>query len=365
MSTLNSHSNIAEHSIGLKDTASNSSIMLACRQQACSYTPIWLMRQAGRYMTSYRKVRSKAEFLELCKNPDLATEVTLLPVDELGVDAAIIFADILLILEPLGVQLRFAAGEGPIIDNPVRTESDVYNLQQVSVADPLSYVFDTIRKSRRALKSDLPLIGFSGAPFTLAAYLIEGGKVGNLARTKTFMYKYPDAWSHLLSLLTNACIEYLSEQIKSGADIVQIFDSWLGYLSPADFNQYVLPYSKMLVATVKDLAPTIYFGTDTCSLLDLIKQTECQVIGLDWRADLSLEWEKLDYQVAIQGNLDPIVLLSDRENIDRQTKRILAQAQGRPGHIFNLGHGVLPETPIDNVKYLVELVHKLGRTTKQ
>jgi uroporphyrinogen decarboxylase len=340
-------------------------MLLACQQQTSPHTPIWLMRQAGRYMASYRKLRSKAEFLELCKNSDLATEVTLLPIDELDVDAAIIFADILLLLEPLGAQLRFAAGEGPIIDNPIRAEIDVYQLQQSSIIDPLSYVFDAIRKTRRALKPNLPLIGFSGAPFTLAAYLIEGGKVGNLARTKTFMYMYPQAWAHLLSLLTKACIDYLSEQIKSGADIVQIFDSWVGYLSPSDFSQYVLPYSKQLVCAVKDMAPTIYFGTDTCSLLTLIKQTECHVIGLDWRADLSLEWKNLDYQVAIQGNLDPVVLLGDKENIERQTKRILAQAQGRSGHIFNLGHGVLPETPIDNVKYLVELVHKLGRTTKQ
>ena len=337
-------------------------MMLACRKQTAPHTPIWLMRQAGRYMASYRKLRGKAEFLELCKNSDLATEVTLLPINELGVDAAIIFADILLILEPLGAKLRFAAGEGPIIDNPVRAEADVYELQHDNVIEPLSYVFDALRKTRSALSPELPLIGFSGAPFTLAAYLIEGGKVGNLARTKTFMYKYPQAWTYLLNILTNACAEYLAEQIKSGADIVQIFDSWLGYLSPADFNQYVLPHSKKLVSAVKDLAPTIYFGTDTCTLLPLIKQTECQIIGLDWRVDLSLEWKSLNYEVAIQGNLDPMVLLSDKETIAKQTRRILNQAQNRPGHIFNIGHGVLPETPIENVKYLVDLVHELGRT---
>ncbi len=335
-------------------------MMLACRQKMGDYTPVWLMRQAGRYMASYKKVRRKAEFLELCKNPDLVTEVTLLPINELGVDAAILFADILLILEPIGAKLRFAASEGPIIDNPVQAERDVYGLQKACVNESLSYVFDAIRKIRRALQSDLPLIGFCGAPFTLAAYLIEGGKVGNLARTKTFMYKYPQAWLDLLDLLTNASIDYLSEQINSGVDIVQIFDSWLGYLSPADFNEYVLPHSKRLVGAVKNRVPTIYFGTGTSTLLSLIKQTECQIIGLDWRTDLSLEWKNLNHQVAIQGNLDPLVLLSDRETITGQTKRILAEAQNRPGHIFNLGHGVLPETPIDNVKYLIELVHELS-----
>jgi uroporphyrinogen decarboxylase len=357
---VNSDPNTTETETGLKDKVSRSAIMRACNRQQADYTPIWLMRQAGRYMASYRKLRGKAEFLELCKNSDLATEVTLLPVDELGVDAAIIFADILLILEPLGAQLRFAAGEGPIIDNPVRSENDVYTLHTDNIIAPLNYVFDALRKTRRALNPALPLIGFSGAPFTLAAYLIEGGKVGNLARTKTFMYKYPKAWQYLLNLLTKACAEYLSEQIKAGADIVQIFDSWVGYLSPADFNQYVLPYSKTLVSAVKDLVPTVYFGTDTCTLLSLIKQTECQILGLDWRVDLSTEWKNLDYQVAVQGNLDPMVLLSDKETIASQTKRILAQAQNRPGHIFNIGHGVLPETPIDNVKYLVDLVHQLG-----
>jgi uroporphyrinogen decarboxylase len=357
---LNSYQNTTENETGLKDKVSASAVMRACCRQKTDDTPIWLMRQAGRYMASYRKLRGKAEFLELCKNSDLATEVTLLPINELGVDAAIIFADILLILEPLGAKLRFAAGEGPIIDNPVHNESDVYNLNTNSVVESLTYVFDALRKTRRALNPELPLIGFSGAPFTLAAYLIEGGKVGNLARTKTFMYKYPKAWHHLLDLLAKACAQYLSEQIKAGANIVQIFDSWVGCLSPADFNQYVLPYSKTLVSEVKDLAPTVYFGTDTCTLLPLIKQTECQIIGLDWRVNLFTEWKNLDYQVAVQGNLDPLILLSDKETITIQTKRILAEAQNRPGHIFNIGHGILPETPIDNVKYLVDLVHQLG-----
>lgn len=337
----------------------DSAMMLACRKSP-TRTPVWLMRQAGRYMASYRKLRSRTSFLELCKNSDLACEITMLPVEELGVDAAIIFSDILLILEPLGAQLRFAAGEGPIIDNNILEESDAYKLHEESVIGPLSFVFDAIRKTRSVLSKDLPLIGFCGAPFTLAAYLIEGGKVGNLARTKTFMYKYPDAWQHMLNILTTASVEYLSEQIKAGADILQIFDSWVGCLSPSDFNQYVLPFSKRLVSAVKDKAPTIYFGTDTASLLDSIGQTGCQIIGIDWRTDLSKAWKSLDYRPAIQGNLDPLILFSDKENIAAQTKRILAEAAGKPGHIFNLGHGILPETPYDNVKYLVDLVHELS-----
>jgi uroporphyrinogen decarboxylase len=348
----------------LASLLSNSSMMLACQKLPSSRVPIWLMRQAGRYMSSYQKIRGKAEFLELCKNPDLATEITLLPINELGVDAAIIFADILLILEPLGAKLRFAEGFGPIIDNPIRHEDDVYKLTSDSLAESLSYVFKAINQTRQALSANLPLIGFSGAPFTLAAYLIEGGKVGNLAWTKTFMYRYPQTWDFLMNLLSDACIKYLALQVKAGANILQIFDSWVGCLSPHDFENYVLPYSKRLTSTIKNLAPTIYFGTDTGNLLHLIKQTECQIIGMDWRVDLSIEWQKLNYDIAVQGNLDPIILLSDKDTIAKQTKRILSQVNNRPGYIFNLGHGILPQTPIDNVKYLVNLVHEQERIIK-
>ncbi len=350
--------------IQVENLVANSPMILSCRQQPAPYTPIWIMRQAGRYMPAYRKVREKIGFLELCKDPDLVVEVTLMPIDELHVDAAIIFADILLILEPLGAKLRFAVGDGPVIDNPIRNEADVFSLNSSSVLEPLSYVFSAIKKTRAALEKHLPLIGFSGAPFTLAAYLIEGGKVGNLARTKTFMYNYPKAWHQLMDLLSSACTEYLLEQIKSGADIVQIFDSWLGYLSPTDFSQYVLPYSKKLVRAIKDFAPTIYFGTDTSSLLNLIEQTGSDVIGLDWRVNLDSEWRRLNYQTAVQGNLDPLILLSNKENIAQQTKRILQEAANKPGHIFNLGHGILQDTPVDNVKFLVELVHELSSKTK-
>jgi len=335
-------------------------MLSACLRRPSTYTPVWLMRQAGRYLPAYRQLRGKAGFLELCKNPDLAAEITLMPVNELNVDAAIIFADILLLLEPLGTRLHFAAGEGPVIENPIRDECDVYRLEKNDIIASLSYVFSAISKARVALGKHLPLIGFSGGPFTLAAYLIEGGTVGNLARTKTFMYEYPQAWQHLMTLLSSACAQYLLQQKKAGVDIVQIFDSWLGYLSPADFIQYVLPYSKNLVSTIKEAVPVIYFGTSTGSLLTLIHQTQCQVIGLDWRVDLSCTWKKLDYQVAVQGNLDPVILLGNKENIAKQAKRILAEAAGRPGHIFNLGHGVLPETPVENVKYLINLVHELS-----
>jgi uroporphyrinogen decarboxylase len=344
------------------DSFSTTVMMRACQQLPVPHTPVWLMRQAGRFMPAYRKIREKVGFLELCKNPDLVTEVTLLPIDQLGVDAAIIFADILLLLEPLGIELTFDKGSGPTIHNPVTTEKDVDRLCTVSpdhaIAN-LSYVFSAIKTTRQALSKNIPLIGFCGAPFTLAAYLIEGGSPGNLIATKTFMYNNPAAWSKLMQLLARASSLYLSEQIKAGAQIVQIFDSWLGYLSPHDFKQYVLPHSKNMVAALRDQAPVIYFGTSTGSLLSLIQETGCQVIGMDWRIDLALEWQNLDHKVAVQGNLDPVVLLSSKENIARQTQKILTATAGRPGHIFNLGHGVLPETPIENVQYLVELVHEL------
>ncbi len=349
----------------LEDPLTSSAMILSCASKPSAYTPIWIMRQAGRYMPSYRKIREKVGFLELCKNPDLAAEVTLLPIQELGVDAAIIFADILLILESLGANLSFAAGEGPVISNPIRKDSDITRLQTDNLSDSLSYVYSAIKKTRSSLNNNIPLIGFSGAPFTLASYFIEGGSVGNLSKTKTFMYSHPHAWQNLMEILTHACAQYLSDQIDAGANIVQIFDSWLGSLSPADFIQYVLPYSKKLVSAIKYKAPVIYFGTSTSTLLPYIEELGAQIIGLDWRTDLSLEWKKLNYKVAVQGNLDPIVLLSDKQTIAQQTKRILKEAAGRPGHIFNLGHGVLPETPLENVKYLVELVHEISHSTNK
>jgi uroporphyrinogen decarboxylase len=326
------------------------------------------MRQAGRFMPSYRAIREKVSFLELCKSSDLVTEVTLLPIQQLNVDAAIIFADILLLLEPLGIHLTFDKGAGPVIHNPITNEKDIDRLANVStdhIIEKLSYVFAAIQKTRSALNKNVPLIGFCGAPFTLAAYLIEGGSPGSLIATKTFMYNFPEAWGKLMHLLAQASILYLSEQIKAGAQLVQIFDSWLGYLSPHDFAQYVLSYSKSMVIALQDIAPVIYFGTGTGSLLPLIQKTDCKIIGMDWRVDLALEWERLDHKVAVQGNLDPVVLLGNRKDILKQTRKVLAAAAGRPGHIFNLGHGVLPETPIENVQYLVELVHELtGSTVK-
>ncbi len=347
------------------DLAVNSPVISACQCMPAAYTPVWLMRQAGRFMPEYRKIREKVGFLELCKDPDLVTEVTMLPIDQLGVDAAIIFADILLLLEPLGIDLSFAKGEGPIIHNPIVKEADAYRLGGGTILEDLSYVFAGLRQTRKVLGQHIPLIGFCGAPFTLAAYLIEGGAVDNLTRTKTFMYQYPVAWQHLMKVLTAASSEYLLGQVNAGAQILQIFDSWLGYLSPADFSQYVLPYSKQLVAAVRDKAPVIYFGTGTGNLLSLIKETQCQVIGLDWRVDLAYQWAKLDHKIAIQGNLDPVVLLSNKENITGQVKKILSAAGNRPGHIFNLGHGILPETPVENVKHLVNIVHELSRKSGQ
>jgi uroporphyrinogen decarboxylase len=317
------------------------------------------MRQAGRYMAEYRNVREKVGFLELCKTPDLACEVTVTAVEKLGVDAAIIFADILLILEPMGAGLQFTAKDGPVINKPVRVAEDVTALKKVD-PESLSFVFEAIRKTRQALPKDIPLIGFCGAPFTLASYLIEGGSSKHFAKTKKFMYDNPKAWHALLDHIVEASIPYLLGQVEAGAQAIQIFDSWVGCLGPDDYDTYVKEHVAKLILALGGIAPVIHFGLASNSLLLQMQAAGGDVIGLDWRVDLAESWSKLEYRCGVQGNLDPTVLLSNRREIEKQARKILAKAANRRGHIFNLGHGVLPETPIDNVRFLVDCVKRLS-----
>ncbi len=337
----------------------HSPFLRACRREPTAYTPVWLMRQAGRYMPEYRALREKVSFLTLCKSPDLAAEVTVSAVERLGVDAAIIFADILLILEPMGIGLKFAKNNGPVIHNPVRQSADVDRLAEVSPAESVSFVFAAIRKARANLPEKIPLIGFSGAPFTLASYLIEGGGSRHYIHTKGLMYRDPGAWRALMERLVRAITAYLNGQIVAGAQAVQLFDSWVGCLSPEDYRTFVLPFMKELIHKITPGAPVIHFGTGTAGLLELMREAGGDVIGVDWRIDLTEAWQRIGHNVAIQGNLDPVALFAPRDELRRQAQRVLKAAGGRPGHIFNLGHGILPETPMDNVIALVDAVHEL------
>jgi len=337
----------------------DSAFLKACRREPTDYTPIWLMRQAGRYLREYREIRSKVSFLQMCKTPELAAEVTLMAVDRLGVDAAIIFADILLVLEPMGVGLKFSKGEGPVIERPVRTAADVDALREAD-ADELSYVFDAIRLARRALRPDIPLIGFAGAPFTVASYAIEGGGSRHYENTKRLMYSDAGAWHALMERLTRALADYLNRQIAAGADAVQLFDSWVGCLSPDDYRDFVQPHVRRLIGGLTPGAPVIHFATGNPALLELMRDAGGDVIGLDWRVDLAEAWARLGDGVAVQGNLDPLVLFASPTEIRRRARRLLEKAAGRPGHIFNLGHGVLPHTPVDHVLTLVDAVHEGG-----
>lgn len=340
--------------------AQASPLLLAARRQPAPYTPVWLMRQAGRYLPEYRALRSRVGFLELCRNPEAATEVTLQPIERLGVDGAILFADILLIVEPLGVGLEFAKGEGPVIHRPVRTPDDVARLGPIDVDAAVPFVFETARRVRRALAGRVPLIGFAGAPFTVASYLVEGGPSRDYLAVKGLMYESPEAWHRLMTLLAEATARYLNGQIAAGAEAVQLFDSWVGVLSPADYRAFVLPHVRTLVRSLTSGVPMIHFGTGTAGLLALMREAGGDVIGLDWRVDLDAGWAAVGHDVAVQGNLDPAVLLGPRPVIRDRVKDILARAGGRPGHVFNLGHGVHPQTPVDNVKALVDMVHELS-----
>ncbi|HEV3162864.1 MAG TPA: uroporphyrinogen decarboxylase [Isosphaeraceae bacterium] len=346
--------------VAYSDPLRDSLFMKACRREPTDVTPIWLMRQAGRYMADYRALRQRVSFLELCKRPELATEVTVTAAKKLGVDAAILFADILLILEPMGLVLEFARGEGPVIHNPVRAISDVDRIRPMPVAAPLEFVCRTVRAVRAALEPGLPLIGFAGAPFTLACYAIEGGASRHYDLAKSFMYHDKGAWNVLMEKLVEATAAYLNAQADAGVQALQLFDSWVGTLGPDDYRTYVLPHMRSLFARLRPGIPTIHFGTDTGSLLELQREAGGQVIGLDWRVDLGKARERLGPDVAVQGNLDPAVLLAPIPTIQEHARRILDRADGQPGHIFNLGHGILPATPVDHVLALIDTVH-LGR----
>jgi uroporphyrinogen decarboxylase len=348
------------HPKGHEPTGARDSVFLkACRREQTPYTPVWVMRQAGRYQREYLKIRKKVTMLELCKSPELASEVTLMAVDRLGVDAAIIFADILLVTEPMGLHLEFVKGQGPVIYNPVHTHEDVERLRHPDI-DEFAYLFDAIRMTRRALRPDIALIGFAGAPFTIASYMIEGGKSSHYAKTKTMMYRDETMWHALMEHLTSLLIEYLNGQIAAGADAVQLFDSWVGSLSPDDYRQFVLPHLKRLIDGIDGPAPVINFSTGNPMLLPLMKEAGGDVIGIDWRSDLGQAWSVLGEDVAVMGNMDPIVLYTSPDEIRSHVQRILDKAAGRPGHIFNLGHGILPDMPPENVAEMVDAVHELS-----
>lgn len=331
----------------------------ACQQLPVDATPVWFMRQAGRYMSEYRAIRAKHSLLEICAQPELAAEVTLQPVKRLGVDAAILFADILLPIVPMGINLEFAAGEGPVIHNPVATPADVAALCPVEPRESLRFVLDAIRLVRRELDGKVPLIGFAGAPFTLASYLIEGGSSRNYLKTKRLMYADPLTWQQFMGKLAKVIADYLVAQVEAGAQAVQLFDSWVGALAPEDYRRYVLPYSQEIFTALKNSGvPAIHFGTGTASLLPLMKEAGGDVIGLDWQTPLDWGWSRLGPGTSVQGNLDPVALFAPEAELDRRVELVLAQAAGRPGHIFNLGHGILPDTPVDAVKRVVDLVHQ-------
>jgi uroporphyrinogen decarboxylase len=332
----------------------------ACRKEDVDCTPVWIMRQAGRYLNEYLEVRSKHSFIEVCKSPELAVEVTLQPIRRFELDAAIIFADILLPLEKMGIDFEFTKDDGPQINNPVRSRGEVEKMRVINPMEEMSYLMDAIKMVKHELGGKVPLIGFSGAPFTLASYITEGGGSRNYIFTKSMMYQEPDTWRLLMEKLTNMVIAYLDGQIKSGVQAVQVFDSWVGCLSPADYLEFVLPYQKRLMASIDKSVPHIHFAFGASHLLPMIKDAGGDVIGLDWRMNIDEAWKLLNHEPGVQGNLDPVALYGSRDYIKRRVSDILDRVGNRNGHIFNLGHGILPTTPTDNAKYVIDLVHELS-----
>lgn len=334
--------------------------MRACRREASSVTPVWLMRQAGRYMAEYRQVRAKVGFLDLCKDSALCAEVMVTAVKRLGVDAAIIFSDLLPILVPMGLELEFAKGDGPVIHNPLREARDVDRVLELHSMDSLDFVMETVRLTRQEIAPEIPVIGFSGAPFTLASYMIEGGGSRNYHHTKTLMYSDRGAWRELMGKLSRSISRYLNGQIAAGAQCVQLFDSWAGCLSAQDYRQFVYPYVKQIIDSIAPEVPFINFATGNPALLPMLRGDHRTVVGIDWRISLDDAWQQVGYDRAVQGNLDPVVLLADPETLREQTADVLRRAGGRAGHIFNLGHGILPQTNVDQAIALVDMVHELS-----
>ena len=338
----------------------DSRFMKACRREPTDVTPIWLMRQAGRFMKEYRELRARVPFLELCKNPDLVSEVTVTAALKLGVDAAIIFADLLLIIEPLGLGLEYEQGEGPVVRPVLRKPGDVDLLREVEPAQSLGYLYEAIRRTRAALPPAMPLIGFAGAPFTVASYMIEGGASKTFRHTKTLMYRDEEAWRTLMERLAREITKYVNGQIAAGVQAVQIFDTWVGCLGPEDYRRFVLPYTRLLIQGITPGTPVIHFGTGTGMFLEDMRDAGGDIIGLDFHVELGRAWDRLGDGVGVQGNLDPMALYADLPFIRKRVQGILEQAAGRPGHIFNLGHGILPDTPEENVIELVKMVHEMS-----
>jgi uroporphyrinogen decarboxylase len=331
----------------------------ACRREPVDATPVWFMRQAGRYMPEYRALRARHSLLELCRTPELAVEVTLQPIRAIEVDAAILFSDLLLPLEPLGLPFDFVHGEGPAIEKPIRSAADIDRLRRFEPREALAPVLDAVRLVRRELAGRLPLIGFGGAPFTLASYAIEGGGSSNFARTKALMYGDPKAWHRLCERLSEVMSAYLVAQVEAGVQAVQVFDSWVGTLSPRDYLEFVQPHSRRIFESLAPLGvPTIHFGVGTSTLLTHLRDAGGDVIGVDWRIPIDEAWSRIGFDRGVQGNLDPTLLLGPRERLLSGAADVLDRAAGRPGHIFNLGHGLLPSTPVEHVQALAQYVHR-------
>lgn len=340
----------------------NDTFLRACRGEKVEYTPVWFMRQAGRYLPQYQTIRSGIDFLTLCKTPELAAEVTLQPVEILGVDAAILFSDILIPVEAMGMSLEFSEKEGPILREPIRNKSSVDRLIIPDIEDDLSFVIDTIKILREKLRDKVPLIGFSGAPFTLATYMIEGGSSKNFIHTKKMMFQNHRLFNYLMDKLTLTITAFLTAQIKAGAEALQIFDTWAGILTPLDYKTSVFPYVKKVISELKkEGGPIIYFVNDCAGILKEIKKSGADVVGIDWKIDMADAIKQLGKKVVVQGNLDPCVLFLPKEEIEERVKDILWKGESAKGHIFNLGHGILPETPVENAIALVEAVHKYSK----
>lgn len=334
----------------------NDRFLRACRREPVDQTPVWLMRQAGRYMPEYRALRKKHSLLELCRTPELAVEVTLQPTSAFALDAAILFSDLLIPLDPLGLPFDFHSGEGPVVEKPISSRADVKALRTFDPREELGMVLEAIRLLRRELK--VPLIGFAGAPFTLASYAIEGGRSSHFAKTKTLMYSEPETWHELAGLLAEVVSDYLKAQVEAGVQAVQVFDSWIGALNEGDYREFVFPHVKRIFDGLDELdVPKIHFGTGTGHLLAVQREAGGTVIGVDWRTPLDAGWERAGTDVAIQGNLDPTLLFGPKERLLARVDDVLERAGGRPGHVFNLGHGILPGTPVENVRALVDHVH--------
>ncbi len=334
-------------------------LVRAARREPVDRRPVWFMRQAGRSLPEYRKIRESYDLFTICQNPELCAEVTMQPVRRLGVDGAVLFADIMLpVAFGLGVELQLVDGVGPVVEHPIRTHADIDRLQARPPGEAVPFVLETIKLLRRTLDPLVAVIGFSGAPFTLAGYLIEGKPSREFLTTKAMMYADPALWEALMTRLSRLVLDYLLAQVGAGAQVVQVFDSWVGCLSPADYRRYVLPHMTGIFSGLRRAgAPSIHFGTGTAGILSLMREAGGDVIGVDWRLDLGEAWRLVGYDRGIQGNLDPALLLGPWPVVEDGARRVIEAAGGRPGHIFNLGHGVLPESPVEHLQRLVEFVH--------